>query len=99
MFFHVEIADPFLATVLAGGVLRLNVGPYAADRVNENTADTDETVTVSHVSTEADGTETVSVSAFGYTQTYSGITKIYGEGGFGNDSITVASDVVARLEF
>ncbi|MEW6158900.1 MAG: calcium-binding protein, partial [Verrucomicrobiota bacterium] len=70
-----------------GDVLRLNMGPYAAQRGSPlfvNTIDGDEHFLVEHVAwDEATGTETVKVTALGFSQTYSGIRKIYAEGGGG----------------
>ena len=90
MTFDVQLMDPVLATMQDGGELRLNMGPYAVDRVNGDTTDGNENFTVRYVSMEADGSETISVSAFGYTQTYSGVRKIYAEGGFGVDTLVLA---------
>ncbi len=89
---------PVLATVLGDGTLRLNMGPYAADRVNGDVTDGNESFTVTPVSTQSDGTETVIVTAFNYVQTYTGVTKIYGEGGNGDDTITLAPGVTSPAE-
>jgi Ca2+-binding RTX toxin-like protein len=86
-------SPPFLATLLSDGTLRLNMGPHAADRVNGDIDDDDESFVVTHVSSEGDGTETVTVTALGYVQTYSGVRSIYGEGGNGNDSILLQQTV------
>ena len=37
----------------------------------------------------ADGTETATVSGLGFSQTFSGVHRIYGEGGFGDDTFTI----------
>ena len=70
-----------------GEVLRLNMGPYAGNRgaFSFNHTDGDEFFRVEHVSTNtANGTETVLVSGFGVSETFSGIRKIYAEGGGGS---------------
>jgi Ca2+-binding RTX toxin-like protein len=89
---------PVLATLLGDGTLRLNMGPNAAARVNGDITDGDESFTVAHVSSQMDGTETVTVAAFGFTQTYSGVKKVYGEGGNGNDSIVLSTGVLSPAE-
>src|SRR5207237_353556 len=90
--------QPTLATLLPDGTLRLNMGPYASARVVSGfTTDNDETFTVAYVSTQT-GSETVSVSAFGFTQTYSGVKKIYADGGEGNDFIQVESGVISNAD-
>jgi hypothetical protein len=81
--------DPILATLLGDGTLRLNIGPYAADRVYGNTSDVDENVEVSHlepVAGDPAGTERVRVQMFGYSQDFVGVTKVYAEGGGGTAS-------------
>ncbi len=93
--------DPILATLIdpATGLLRLNLGPNAAARASANfNADIDETFKVEHVSTAADGSETVRVMAFGYSQVYAGVRKIYAEGGIGNDVIELTPTVLAVSE-
>jgi FG-GAP-like repeat/PLAT/LH2 domain/FG-GAP repeat len=80
---------PKLAT-LTNGDLVLNMGPNAAAREGGDTSDGDESFTVHHVSTEPDGSETVTVSAFGvHPQTYKGVKQIHGDGGAGADTLTV----------
>jgi len=80
---------PFLAT-LTNGDLVLNMGPNAAARVGGDISDGNESFTVHHVSTQPDGSETVTVSAFGMRpQTYVGVKQIHGDGGAGSDSLTV----------
>lgn len=78
--------DPVLATDIGGGVLRLNMGPNAADRGSVNTTDGDESFTVGPDPNHAGN---VLVSAFGYSQSFSGITEILADGGAGNDSIKI----------
>ncbi|HEV8608216.1 MAG TPA: right-handed parallel beta-helix repeat-containing protein, partial [Tepidisphaeraceae bacterium] len=81
--------DPILATVQGDGTLRLNMGPYAADRVFGDTTDSDENFVVTHLEPlegDAPGTERVRVEAFGYFQDLAGVTKIYAEGGGGSAS-------------
>jgi hypothetical protein len=80
---------PVLATPI-DGVLYLNMGPRASDRVNGNLTSTDEQFTVSHVSGSA-GNETVNVSAFGYTQSFNNVTAIVGDAGSGSEMINCSS--------
>jgi Ca2+-binding RTX toxin-like protein len=88
---------PVLATLLGDGTLRLNMGPNAGARVNGDTTDGDESFVIAHVSSGG-GTETVTVTAFGFTQTYAGVKKVYGEGGNGNDSIVLDAGVASPAE-
>jgi len=75
---------PVLATPYHDGTLRLNMGDYAEDRLYTNTTDGSEVFQVT--STGWDGsTETVSVSAFGFTQTYTDVEKIVAFGCAGDD--------------
>jgi hypothetical protein len=78
--------DPVLATNIGGGVLRLNMGPYAGARVNLSTTDRNESFQVQHVSGIA-GDETVSVTALGVTQQYPHVRRIFADGGHGNHVI------------
>src|SRR5438067_244978 len=65
------------------------MGPNAAARVNGNITDGDESFTVHYVSTQADGSATVTVSAFGMRpQTYKGVKQIHASGGAGSDTLT-----------
>jgi hypothetical protein len=67
---------PVLATKLADGTLRLNIGSYASARaVAGFTQDLDESFSVRHVSGTA-GNETVTVDAFGFQQQFAGIRRI-----------------------
>jgi len=81
---------PVLASV-EGGVLQLNMGSRAGNRGvtdpdDPASHDGDEIFTVTHKSGSA-GSETVTVSAFGLSQDYSGFSKIEGDGGAGSDTI------------
>jgi Ca2+-binding RTX toxin-like protein len=76
---------PQLATQ-NGGDLRLNIGPYAMQRLYGNTADGNETLTI----TPGPNANSVYVSGFGVTnQEYDNVTQITGEGAAGNDNITI----------
>ena len=92
---------PVLATEIGNGVLRLNMGPYAADRLHRNTADGKEHFTVTHVSGEA-GNETVTVSSIfngtTTTQTYSGVKRIIADGGLEDDVIEIKGGVKSPME-
>ncbi len=77
---------PQLGTV-EGGVLRLNIGPYSADRLYGDISDSDATVAVTQ-----DGANNITVTAFGDSQTFpasDNITEIVATGGTGADNITV----------
>jgi Ca2+-binding RTX toxin-like protein len=77
---------PQLATALPGGELRLNIGPYAPERLYGTTADGNETLTV----TPGPNPNSVYVSGFGVTnQEYDNVTKITGEGAAGNDTLVI----------
>jgi hypothetical protein len=80
---------PFLATLTSGDLV-LNMGPDAGARVEGDISDGNESFTVHHVSTEPDGSETVTVAAFGgRPQTYKGVKQIHASGGAGSDTLTV----------
>ena len=68
---------PQLATLEPGGVLRLNIGPYASQRLYaSNTADGNETLTV----TQGPTGNSVDVTGFGVTdQKYDNVTEITGK--------------------
>jgi Ca2+-binding RTX toxin-like protein len=85
--------DPILATKLGDGILQINIGPNARDRVYDDITDGSESITV-----EYDG-DTVYVysDAFGVDKgslinTFTGITKIVGIGGQGDDVIDLELD-------
>jgi len=83
---------PILATDIGGGVLQLNMGPNAKDRIYGDISDGHESITVNWVSgntVEVGGTE------------FGGITHIVGIGGQGNDTITLnlgSSGITYELE-
>jgi Ca2+-binding RTX toxin-like protein len=72
-------ADPDNASLK---VLRLNMGAFAGDRLNENVTDGSEEFIVKQV-----GANKFDVTAFGVTQTYEGIGRIEALGGQGDDKI------------
>jgi len=84
----------------AGGadpdVLVLNIGDRA-DRRGSFTGQDDEDLTITHVDGVA-GNETVRVTGFGFEQTYSGVRKIVGDAGTGDDRILVMPGVLAEVE-
>jgi Ca2+-binding RTX toxin-like protein len=90
-------ADPALATAIGGGVLRLNLGRFANARNFGDKLDGNESFKVEHLDGVA-GNETVRVSAFGFSQDFSGVRRIYGEGGQGNDGIELAPGILADSE-
>jgi hypothetical protein len=89
-----------LASLLPGGILRLNIGPNAPSRLYQTNV-IDEDYTISHTdSTSSDPPgEVVLVTAFGVTQRYAGVTQIMGDGGDGNDVITIESGVLSGAQF
>lgn len=93
----VQQSIPTLATrvgTASEGLLRLNMGRFAAERnYTLNSIDGDEVFKVEKV--DAD---TILVSAFGSTQLFTGVKKIYAEGGKGNDTIDIAADVLVDIE-
>ncbi|MFM9116345.1 MAG: hypothetical protein ACKOU6_09330, partial [Planctomycetota bacterium] len=92
-----SFATPTLASKI-GDTLYLNMGSRAANRGEYFDDDSAESYTISHES-GGYGSETVSVSALGYTQSYSGIRKIVClDAGQGNDTIHVTSGVLADVE-
>jgi len=81
---------PKLGTLSDSGELRLNMGPYADQRLNGDTTDGAETFTVTHSSGSA-GDETLEVSSplASHPQTYEHVKKLIIEGGEGVDHINV----------
>ena len=77
--------QPDLGEVDAG-VLRLNMGPRAAQR-NEFTVD--DVAETFHVA-PGDGVNTVLVSAFGFHQEFTGVSRIEADGGAFDDTITIS---------
>jgi hypothetical protein len=92
--------EPVLATDRGDGVLQLNVGPHADERLFGNLADHDESFQVRHVSGDA-GDETVEVTYFSpdgpVTQQYSHVRKIVAQAGDGAEVIDL-SGVLADCE-
>lgn len=103
--FNIGKINPFsapdgiaLASVDGTGKLTLNIGPNMIHR-HFALGNIDENYLVSHEEPKSGDTgETVDVTAFGITQTFHGVTSIYGVSGIGNDTITVTSDVVSPVE-
>jgi hypothetical protein len=82
------------------GVLTLNMGPNAYLRLYGNLNDGDENFTVTHVSgspTDPAG-ETVEVTALGHKELFTGVRRIYAEGGYGDNVITISPGVLAPAE-
>jgi Ca2+-binding RTX toxin-like protein len=86
--------DPILATPLGGGVLRLNMGPAAGERKYKDITDGDEKFVVKKGANAGE----VIVRAFGYEQVYTGVSKIFAEGGHGKDRIDIHDDVDVTSE-
>jgi hypothetical protein len=84
----------------AGGQLILNMGPYATYRGGKNNTDGDEDFSVTLIKTTSTNplVQTVEVSAFGFQQTYEGVTLILAEGGLGNNTITIDKQVTVPVQ-
>jgi hypothetical protein len=82
--------EPILAKRLDNGVLQLNMGPHAAERLEGNTDDEDESFQVRHVD-GAGGNETVDVTYLSptgpITQRYGGVRKVAAQAGHGHETI------------
>ena len=93
----VQQATPTLATRIGNssdGLLRLNMGRFAAERNHTlNSVDGDEVFKVKRVDAN-----TILVSAFEVIQEFTGVKKIYAEGGNGNDTIDIDKDVLVDIE-
>lgn len=88
---------PTLATDIGDGVLQLNMGEFASQRLNNDTTDGDEVFTITGSGS------TVNVSAtFGgttFTQTYSNVSKILALAGEGDDTIDLTGLNSNSIEF
>ncbi|MDM8557941.1 LEPR-XLL domain-containing protein [Candidatus Parabeggiatoa sp. HSG14] len=73
--------EPVLGSDLGSGVLQLNMGDLADQRLNNNPTDDGEVFTLT------DTGNGIKVSALGATQTYNGIEKVVIRGGQGDDRI------------
>jgi len=88
--------EPVLATQLSNGTLRLNIGSFAFVRGAGYSDIEDETFYVRHDGGTASG-ETVIVSAFGFSQTYSNIKSILvSDAASGNDFVQVG-EALAKI--
>jgi hypothetical protein len=77
------------------GELHLTMGDGATR--NYRAGDTDTTYTVSHISTQADGSETVQVNYNGRVAEYYGVRKIIMDGGSGDETLYVKDGVKSQL--
>ena len=92
-----EIVLAHKGTGDTSSVLYLNMGTDAALRLQYKT-DNGETFVVAHESGTV-GNETVTVTSFGKTQTYTGVSKIVvTDAGEGGDNVTIKSGVLADAE-
>jgi Ca2+-binding RTX toxin-like protein len=80
-------APPVLATDIGGGVLRLNVGPNALDRVDPEI--TGETAESYIVDADPDVPGNVRVQAFGFTQSFPNVDSIFADAGSDDDVIFI----------
>jgi Ca2+-binding RTX toxin-like protein len=92
-----QTPPPILATDLGSGVLRLNMGPNAASRLNRNPIDDDEIFTVEHQSGSS-GNETLLISAFDTREEHKGVKKIVANGGEKDDIIELKDNVLTPAE-
>ncbi len=90
--------EPILAEKDSQGILRINIGPRAGNRLHRgHTLDGDERVTINAI--DANNVQ-VTFHAIengvpkDYSKTFSGITKILADGGSGNDQISISSSVI-----
>ena len=93
-------APPGVA-VKVGNVLFLNAGDDLDGRANKRLVGlgtTDENYLIEHDGGSAGG-ETLRVTAFGATETYTGITKVVGYMGSGADTVTIGQGVLSEMEF
>jgi len=91
------IPDPILATNV-NGVLYLNMGDRWEEREEDlNDPHYDDVTNEMYTITEEDNGD-ILVEALGFRQTYSGVTKIVGSGGSGNDSFFIDSSVTKDLQ-
>ncbi|MEX2185792.1 MAG: right-handed parallel beta-helix repeat-containing protein [Pirellulales bacterium] len=83
----------------ADGTLTLFMGPYASLR-SVHFGQLNEQFTVEHLagSPNSPTGETVRVSAFGYVQEFSGVKRIFADGGNGNDMIVLGGTVLSPAE-
>ena len=92
---------PNLATVLSGGVLRLNVGDAAeggsAAARNVDPGNITEQYDLVHIGGSALG-ETIRVTAFGKTETFQNVTSIRAFFGSGNDTLLVNTGILVPIE-
>ena len=88
----------YLFTGSKAGFRKNVAGPSVDNKPFGTQIDGDESYSVKHISTEADGSETVEVTAFGVTQKFAGVRTILADGGIGNDTFLIENDVLASAE-
>ena len=93
---QLDPTEPILATQEADGTLQLNVGPRAANRVNGDLSDADDVWVIRPA--EGGGSSRVMIEAFGLMQEYDGVTRITGDLGVGDDSLTINAGVQVPVE-
>ncbi len=82
-------AQPKLATLDPDGTLRLHMGDLASRREDLFSSEIDETFTV----VPGDAAGDVTVSAFGFSQSFKNVSRINANGGSGNDSVSILKGV------
>jgi hypothetical protein len=87
-------SSPAIASV-TGGVLTLFMGANASQLSDfDAPANGDEKYTIEHVSGTA-GNEVIDVTAYGFTQRFTGVASIFADAGLGNDLISIKPGVLA----
>jgi Ca2+-binding RTX toxin-like protein len=87
--FDVDFVRPAkLAQDLGGGVLQLNMGEFADQRLNENTTDFGETFTLSTNSSDLVVQSTL--NGIPFRQVYSGVTHVVAKLGAGDDTLDLS---------
>ena len=85
-------------TDLPNGALVINTGEFAWRRiVGDGALDGDETISLTQLDTADDGSATIQVSGFGFSEIYTGVTAIFFDGGEGNDTLTTDASVMVRV--
>jgi len=91
--FNIGFTRPPIPAQVVNGELWVNTGPNAFGRINGNISDGNEVVSVTSI-----GNGGYNVTYNGTTQLYTGIKKIFIDGGAGNDTITLNGPISAPIE-
>lgn len=94
-----KIANPKLATLLADGTLRLNVGVSAIERnVSPNVIDESYNLRHDGGNPSDPGGESITVLAFGAIQSFVGVKRIQADADIGKDFIQLAKAILAPAD-